>query len=272
MSERIIARAFDTLASQPRAGGEWIDRIRINMVREVSRGERRFMMKTRRRGSRIVVRLANLFFRLAENPARVIVHSADWQRWEANSFSLLNGPDFFASPQGQRSVLFDALPGRSIASHLEDGTFRMEMVEAAGRELRRAHRLHSRDFSGAWSHGDSNLANLIYDPEEARVRLVDFELRHPAALPAVERHTADVLVLLQDLSGCVDSGEWVPAALRFLRAYDTPEIESLLIAKLAVPGGFAGLWWRIRCNFLERREIAERMEGLRAAFERSLSR
>jgi hypothetical protein len=68
----------------------------------------------------------------------------EWQRSEVNCFNMLHGDRFHARASGTHSICVDKLPGKSLWEHLNDGTVTREMVEAAGHELRRAHRVWER--------------------------------------------------------------------------------------------------------------------------------
>src|SRR5207244_3528909 len=120
-------------------------------------------------------------------PAFVWVKTARWQRWEIDCFNLLHGGgngQYGAFADGTRAVATDILPGVSLAEHFVRRTITPEMLDAAGRELRRAHELRCEFFNGPWSHGDANLANVLFAATEIRARLIDFELVHHPAHPA----------------------------------------------------------------------------------------
>ena len=90
-------------------------------------------------------------------------------------------------------------------------------IQAAGKELRRAHGLWSSELGDYWSHGDPHLENLLYDLESDQARLIDFELIHDKCMSAVKRHADDLLVFLQDLMGCVSAEQWGALFARFDR-------------------------------------------------------
>ncbi|MEI8341388.1 MAG: hypothetical protein WCH43_07645, partial [Verrucomicrobiota bacterium] len=199
--------------------GVAIEAIRINRVTRETRDGREVWVKQRRRWSGPVIRCANLFFRMVGQPVSVRVDVPGWQQWETECFNLLNGDQFCAFAEESRKVCAERLPGKSIASHFEEGTFLEEMLDAAADELRRAHALTCTERNGLWSHGDANLANFLYDGTERRARIIDFELIHDWSLPVAERHADDLLVFLQDLCGCIQPDRWLPAAGRFLEGY-----------------------------------------------------
>ncbi len=209
------------------------------------------------------MRVTNVFFRLAGNPVEAIVSTDAWRRWEVESFRLLHAPDYSAAPGPDGTPLLDTLPGESLAPLLDAGTLSPEMLASAGRELRRAHGLHSDYFGGAWSHGDPHTGNFVFDPATARARLIDFEMRHLRTLAADQRHADDLLVLLQDVCGRCAADAWRPLARAFLQGYGRDEIAALLRAKLHVPRGFGRLWWGVRTSWMHRSELERRMGEMR---------
>ncbi|MEA3188589.1 MAG: hypothetical protein QOD99_2419 [Chthoniobacter sp.] len=244
------------------AAGKLIESIRVNAISREVRGGTPFIVKRRRHAAWPLVRVANLFFRAAKNPASVCERPEDWQRWESGCFEMLHGDRFRVRTQGQRTVLGEVLPGRSLVSHLEAGTFSEVMVEAAARELRRGHAMHSEEFHGPWSHGDPNLANFLFDTAEQRARLIDFEILHDRSLSAAERHAADLLVFLQDLLGCVSDENWLPMAQLFLVTYDCDAVLPFLKQQLVIPRGIPRLWWWIRTNYVSGAVLRERVARL----------
>jgi hypothetical protein len=247
-----------------RQAGSAIDAIRINSVTREVRDGRTLLVKRRRMTSGPLVQTANLFFRAARHPVFVWKDARDWQRWEVNSFNLLHAARYEAFAAGPRTVCADILPGTSLAEHFVRGTFEAEMLDAAGVELKRAHRLQSAFFHGPWSHGDPNLANFLYCPQEGRARLIDFEVVHQRRLPAMTRHMEDVLSFLQDLLGCAPRGTWLDSAERFLEAYECdPELRQALRERLALPHGIPRVWWWIRTNYVPMKSIRGRLRRLR---------
>ncbi len=265
MLETIIARGLKIGAEKLPGSASWIDRIRINALAFEQRDEREYVIKTRRASSAIILPIANVFFRLAGASARVLVPVRQWQKREVDCFRLLNGDRFGAAVEGERSIGMERIPGVTLATHFEEGTFEEEMLTAAGKELRRAHDFECAEFDGLWSHGDANLANFVIDPVTNCARLIDFELIHHRGMPAMERHAEDLLVFMQDLAGCVPAPRWIPCALRFLEAYDGPVATGLLAGKLVLPRGIPWLWWKIRCNYLSTAEMKGRINALREA-------
>ena len=138
------------------------------------------------------------------------------------------------------------------------------MLEAAARELRRAHSRYCADFGSLWSHGDPHVGNFIYDEESGRARLIDFEVMHHPAMTAEERHADDLLVFLQDMVGRISGDLWMPSARAFLQAYGEPRIIDRLRSRLVIPRGLARVWWAVRTTFMPPRELRRRIAELRA--------
>jgi hypothetical protein len=251
------------------AAGAIVDRIKINVLTRETRDGRACWIKRRRFTSGPIMALANRFFALAGNPVCALADLGVWQHWEIACFLQLHGDLFHAFACGKRAVGADELPGESLARHLDDGTLSLEMLAAAGRELRRAHDVYCAEFAGAWSHGDPHSGNFIYEAASGWARLIDFEVMHHRSLPADERHADDLLVLLQDLVGRIPADRWLPGARAFLEAYGRPEIVRLLDQRLVVPRGLARLWWSVRTTYLPQKELAQRITALRAALGHS---
>jgi hypothetical protein len=244
--------------------GSAIDGIRINAISREVRDGRAVLVKRRRLTSVPLAQTANLFFRAARHPVFVWADAGAWQRWEVDSFNLLHANQFCAFPAGARTVCADILPGVSLAEHFVNGTVECAMLDAAGLELRRAHRLHSGFFSGPWSHGDPNLANFLYSAHEKHARLIDFEVVHQRRLPAMTRHVEDLLSFLQDLLGCAPKGTWLPSAQRFLDAYGCDKaLRGALRERLRLPHGVPRVWWWIRTNYVPLGSIRGRLERLK---------
>jgi hypothetical protein len=206
---------------------------------------------------------ANRFFRLAGNPVCAIEELATWQRWEVDCFLQLHGEDFQAFADGPRTVAAEEVPGTNLSVHLDAGTLNPRMLEAAARELRRAHAAESSTFHGPWSHGDPHTGNFVYDPDSDRTRLIDFEVMHHPTIHPDERHADDLLVFLQDMVGRSRAGDWLPNAQAFLRGYGRPGIVALLREQLVVPRGLPRLWWAVRTTYLSTAELERRVGALR---------
>jgi hypothetical protein len=143
------------------------------------------------------------------------------------------------------------------------GTLTRQMLEAAGREFRRAHQLWSAEFGGPWSHGDAGMNNVIYNEKTGRARLIDFELVHEKSLPAKSRQADDLLVFLLDILAVVTSRQWLPFALYFLNAYGNQRVITALENQLALPNGMAWIWWGVRTSFANQTKVKRRLAKLR---------
>lgn len=227
------------------------------------------MPKRRRRAAWLVMRVANAFFRLAQNPVEALADDDEWCAWEVNCFRMLHGPEFTAGLDQSGTPFVSVLPGGDLSRLLTARTLQPRHLAAAGAELRRAHGLHSPYHGGRWSHGDSHTGNFLFDAETGRARLVDFEMRHHRDLPEARRHADDLLVMLQDVCGRCERDAWLPLAEGFLAGYGRGEIIAVLGDLLRVPRGIPRLWWAVRTSWMPRRELERRMGALRAALFRS---
>ena len=262
LRQRLIPQALTNAATAV------VDSLKINSISEKARGGRRVVVKRRNLYSEQLTDLANLYFRISSIPIRFRSKVEDWKRWEVGCFQMLNG-DRFRVTSGARTVCADKLPGESLWEHMNQGTLTQQMLEAAGREFRRAHQLWSDEFGGPWSHGDATMTNVIYNKQTGRARLIDFEIIHDQSLPAVARHADDLLVFLLDLVGIVSGRRWLPFALCFLNAYGDADVIAEL-KTLAAPGGLAWIWWGVRTNFTKPTRVRRRLTRLRNAITRGL--
>jgi hypothetical protein len=245
------------------AAGVLVDRIKINAVSREWRDGRALWIKRRRWTARPIMACANRFFRLAGNPIQALDDPATWQRWEVDSFLRLHGGQYRAFADGARAVAVEEVPGESLSHHLHAGTLTPRMLEAAGRELRRAHAVECATFRGPWSHGDPHAGNFVYDAAADRTRLIDFEVMHDPAIGAEERHADDLLILLQDMLGRISAGQWLPLAHAFFAGYARPHIVARLRQKLVMPRGLPRVWWAVRTTYLQSAELERRIVALR---------
>lgn len=246
------------------AAGRIVDRIKINrLTRDVSAG-RAVWTKRRLPSARAIIPVANGFFRLAGNPV-TILDGTEWHAWEIESMKTLHGSELAAWSGARGALHADEFPGVSLSVHLDAGTAGTAMFAAAGLEFRRAHALECAWFGGGWSHGDPHSGNVIFDAGRGRARLLDFEVRHDAALSADARHADDLLVFLQDTLGRLTRERWLQLASALVRSYDRPAITARLIDRLTAPRGVARLWWAVRTTYIAPQELAGRLHALREA-------
>src|SRR5438309_10562338 len=133
-----------------------VEAIAINSISEKARRGRTLVVKRRNIHSEQLADLTNLYFRMADIPIRFWSKVEDWQRWEVDSFEMLNSDCFRVYASGTRCVIAEKLPGESLWEHLNRGTLTRRMLQAAAAEFRRAHQFWSDHFHGSWSHGDGN--------------------------------------------------------------------------------------------------------------------
>lgn len=249
------------------SAGTLVDQIKINQLSRKHYSGRWYWFKQRRPGAQAIIALANWFFRLAGNPVIILGQPAEWIAWEKSCLTMLHG-DRFANVIDDRGAWgVEEFPGKSVSDHLRDGTATLEMAKSAGRELSRAHQMSCGLLGGGWSHGDPHTGNFVYDSQESRARLMDFEVRHDASLNAERRHADDLLVFLQDTLGRLSREEWLRWAQAFITAYNRPAITAHLLDRLAAPRGAARLWWAVRTTYLGSQELNSRLAELKAALK-----
>jgi len=86
------------------AAATFVDSLKISSTSEKVRRGRRVVIKRRNVYSEQLADLANLYFRMSSIPIRIWSKTKDWQRWEVNSFRMLNGNRFRASKSGAEKV------------------------------------------------------------------------------------------------------------------------------------------------------------------------
>ena len=257
LAEAVIPKALANAATR------FVDSLKINSVSEKIRRGRRVVIKRRNGYSEQLADLANLYFRMAGIPIRFWSKAEDWQPWEVECFKMLNGDRFRAWACGDKTVCAEKLPGKSLWEHLEQGSLTRQMMEAAGREFRRAHQFRSRELCGPWSHGDAGANNVIYDEKTGRARFIDFEIVHDKSLSAKSRQADDLLVFLLDLIAVAPNPQWLTLALSFLNAYGNTAVICELEDELAVPNGMAWIWWGVRTSFANPKKVKRRLEKIR---------
>src|SRR2546423_2748421 len=246
-----------------------VEALAINSIEEKTRRGRRVIVKRRNLHSQQLADLTNLYFRMADIPIRFWSKVDEWQRWEAGCFEMLNGDRYRVYASGARAVIADKLPGESLWVHLNRGTLRRRMLQAAAAEFRRAHQFGSDHFHGSWSHGDGTTQNVIYDASRNRARLIDFEIVHEKSLATAARQADDLLVFLLDMVGTVPNRQWLPFSMTFLEAYGDGEVIAQLRKQLDLPGGLAWIWWGVRTNFTNPGKVKQRLASLRRAIAKS---
>ena len=217
------------------------------LVRRALPGDRRpAWHKQRRRGAGLTVAAGNVFLKLAQSRLRMFVRRSEWRRWELGCFGLLHGPAFASGTASPREIWFDELPGESCRELLRRGALTATSLQAAARELFRAHSMRGPLTDAPLSHGDPHLGNVIYDAERDVARLIDFEQAHEEGVASEWRCADDLLVFVLDLLGRARDEEWPGLALTFLRAYPQGEIVAALRPRLVPPRGLQAVLWATR--------------------------
>jgi len=259
LAERIVPPGLSKAATA------LVEAMNLNSITEARRSRRPVIIKRRNIAGYTLAELANAYFRRSGIPIHFLSSPKDWQHREVTSFNLLNGDHFRARASGKDTVIEDKLPGTNLWDHMKQGTMTREMLQAAARELRRAHGIWSEDFQRCWSHGDATTTNAIYDEKTGRVRWIDFEIEHDKSLPVRVRQADDLLVFLLDMVGLLSGRQWLSFALCFLNAYKRPDVIRELRKRLPLHGGLAWVWWEVRTNFTAPAKMKQRLARLRKA-------
>ena len=260
LAERLLSLVPQAITN---AATTFVDSLKLSSVSENVRRGRQVVLKRRNAYSEQLADLANSYFRMSNIPIRFWSKTEDWKRWQVECFQMLNGDRFRVHRSGATAVCTDKLPGESLWTHMNRHTLTRPMLEAAGRELFRAHQFCREEFGSPWSHGDATMTNVIYNEKTGRARLIDFELVHQKSLPATVRHADDLLVFLLDILAIIPGRQWLPFALCFLNAYGDTDVIAELKNQLAVPSGMAWIWWGVRTSFAKPAKVKQRLAKLR---------
>jgi hypothetical protein len=239
----------------------------FNGVREIRAGDRQMILKAHTCSSVLVHAIANIYFRLAGIPIRFLTDHGEWRRREIECFCSLNGRRQ-AFAYSENTVCLERLPGEDLFAHVSKGTLTRQMVNAAAREFRRAHETRTSEFDGPWSHGDGTMSNVVFDPITGQASLIDFETVHNRSLAAPKRHADDLFVFLLDLVALAPAHCWLGLSLSFVRTYGESLVIEELRNMLRPPRGLAFVWWRVRTNFVNTRQLLRRLARLRKALAR----
>lgn len=218
--------------------------------------------KQRRHGADLTVAAGNVFLKLSRSRLRMFVRRSEWRRWELGCFALLHGSAFASGTTSAREVWFDELPGESCRELLQRGALTAASLQAAARELFRAHSARGPLTDAPLSHGDPHLGNVLYDAERDVARLIDFEQAHEDGVASEWRFADDLLVFVLDLLGRARDEEWPGLALTFLRAYPERKTIDALRPRLVPPRGLQAVLWATRTTPLLLPQVHPRLASL----------
>lgn len=224
--------------------------------------------KRRRVGAGLVLASGNRFLRWTGHGIRMNPDAGAWQARELESFRLLHGRELGCGELGPDAIWTERLPGTDLRALLAaDGLTRLVM-RAAGEEIARAHALTDPATGSPWSHGAPHLGNVLFDAEQGRARLIDFETEHDPARDAVDRHADDLLSFLLDLLGRAPDGmDWVPLASSFVLFGGVSLVRKRLMRRLfEIPEGRERWVWQSRSRYLPWSELERRVARLRESF------
>ena len=134
-----------------------IDSVRIHRVWAEDVDGRTCLLKRRRLGMGLVIAAGNIFLRLSKSRIVMFSSTSDWQKWELHCFELTNGDAYASGPRGRRTIYTERVPGQSLSDLFDAGRLDEKALSAAGAEMARVHRLHSKALDAPWSHGDPHL-------------------------------------------------------------------------------------------------------------------
>jgi hypothetical protein len=237
-----------------------IDAVRVNVVSPAEFEGATGFLKRRRLGMSAIIVAGNHFLRASNSGIRMFPGAADWLRRERDCYCQLY-PERKCAFVGSTTLFVEKLPGISLASLAEQGALTPAIMQAAARELRRAHALREAS-NRAWSHGDPHLKNILYDRDSDRCHLIDFETIHETTRSEHWRHADDLLVALLDLLGGKMGESSHEVARLFLDAYDHKEVRTALMQRLGTPKGLEGVLWLTRTHYVSPTLLTSRLAKL----------
>jgi hypothetical protein len=242
--------------------GHLIDAVRVNAVSQTAVSGQLGWLKRRKIGMDQVIQCGNIFLKISRSRIWMLPNCAAWVQWEMDCFSLLYGDRVQPQKSGDRGFWVNAMPGTSLLQWLEKGQLTPKMMTAAGQIFCQAHCCHSQFFQSGWSHGDSHLANVLYDAATGQAALIDFETQHWRHLSPIERQADDLLIFLLDILGrCENWAELLPV---LFQSYDRPAVLQQLHQFLIVPTAWERLLWATRSNYLSTRQLQHRIMTVRS--------
>jgi hypothetical protein len=242
-------------------------RVRVNQIQQRVQDGAPVFVKRRRVGGSIVVWFGNCFLALAGSGSKMFVRADEWADWEIRCDELLypERPAVKIGP-GARVIVPQAC-GMSLRQLLDRNEVAAGAFVAAARELRRVHQIHCSYFQAAWSHGDLNLGNIVYDRVADRAVLIDFDTRHEFQIDPTRRHSDDLQAMLLELIVVPDE-RWHEPATALIEEYRDASVLNELGRQLVVPRGFAKILWHTRTNCATTRQMEQRLQSLRAMVQR----
>jgi hypothetical protein len=246
-----------------RCSGWLLNRIRVNQVRPAMRDGVRVYIKQRRIGGTLLVWFGNRLLAWADGRMYMFLRVEDWLRWETQCMALLYPHQPAVRAERDRSLVIPALDGISLRVMLDHGNEAVEQAFVlAAREVRRVHGLTSTGYHAPWSHGDLHLDNILCDLSTGRASLIDFDIRHPAAMAPLPRQADDLKAVLLELIGRPDE-RWRVLASTFITEYGECAVLDELSRQLVVPRGFARVLFHIKTNGAPLSRVRPRLEALR---------
>jgi hypothetical protein len=136
-----------------------------------------------------------------------------------------------AARTDHRELVLPRLPGRTLASWLEDDSARSDAIRLAATSLAALHRT-------GFTHGDAMAENVMVDLDGGTARWFDFETVHDERRPLTWRRADDLRALLATTLLRTPPAGYAAVIRLVLDGYGDDEVGAMLAA------GFTSVWRR----------------------------
>ena len=143
--------------------------------------------KHRLKHASLLISPGNVFLKVIDSGCRML--GAGWAEHEVTVFRRAH--EDVAPPRclDRNTIWLPHLPGSELRESPED-----EAILSAFAELGRFHRLDERSI-----HGDPHAGNFLFDRENSRCRIIDFETTLPNQMESTQGRARDFAILALDL-------------------------------------------------------------------------
>lgn len=217
---------------------QWLAGCELHRLEEIPSDSGIQIRKTRRRGTRGLIGLGNLYLRFHGVGVEVLADE-EWLRWEqairlAASAMPAQPEHIPVSPLVQidgRGLISPHLPGKCLHLLLADRslpvTDALHMLGLAVQSLRRLHQIQIDWGDGhpqPLSHGDATAENVIVDSAAGEAPWIDFDTRHQPRLNVNDRHADDVRALLVSAALHLPASAFPALVSQVVNSYPVPAV------------------------------------------------
>ncbi len=198
---------------------------RLHRVRRVRVDDTALMLKSRRLGSGIAIRVGNIYLRRQRSNVEVLVDD-EWLRWElavesATSHEIVfqTHPSPYEKFGGLVSRVCSGRPLQNIlidrASSLDEQFAAIRWAMAALDQLHQHQADWGNGLHQSISHGDATANNVIIDSRTQSASWIDFDTRHHRQLPTADRRADDLRALIYSVASHLPQSHYPRLAQEF---------------------------------------------------------